>query len=189
MSLWCMLGIAWRVFSRRSRRALARWRAQGEFGPAGRLLRIRVLALAWQKQSERRPELRIAAESADSRLGMRAMLCTCTCAAHLSGGCSRLTVSRSPRPCRRRRTRTGRSPCTRRRGSRGPFWCLLCKRRCILDMENSVGRHHEGKGPWPVYERWARPLAHNHKGRVHTDSSHPPEFRFSTVSFRALHPW
>ena len=57
MSLWCMLGIAWRAFSHRSRRALAGWRAQGEFGPAGRLLRIRVLALAWQKQSERRPEL------------------------------------------------------------------------------------------------------------------------------------
>ena len=86
MSLWSKLGIACAFFSRRSRRALARWRAQGEFGPAGRLLRIRVLALAWQKQSERRPELRIAGQSADSRLGMRAALWMCTCAARLSGG-------------------------------------------------------------------------------------------------------
>ena len=122
MSLWCMLGIAWHAFLHCGWRVLAGWRVEGEFGPAGKLLCIRVPALAWQKQSERRPELRIAAQSADSRLGTRAMLCTCTCAAHLSGGCGRLIVSRSPRPCRRRRTRTGRSPCTRRRGSRGPFF-------------------------------------------------------------------
>ena len=42
VSLWSKLGIACAFFSRRSRRALARWRVQGEFGPAGRLLGIRV---------------------------------------------------------------------------------------------------------------------------------------------------
>ena len=86
MSLWCMLGIAWRAFSHCGWRVLAGWRVEGEFGPAGKLLCICVPALAWQKQSERRPELRIAGQSADSRLGMRAALWMCTCAARLSGG-------------------------------------------------------------------------------------------------------
>ena len=57
VSLWCKLGIAWRVFfASQPARAREVAGSQGEFGPAGRLLRICVLALAWQKQSERRPE-------------------------------------------------------------------------------------------------------------------------------------
>ena len=58
VSLWCKLGIAWRAFSHRSWRTLARWRAEGELEPAGKLLCICVPALAWQKQWERQPELR-----------------------------------------------------------------------------------------------------------------------------------
>ena len=104
MSLWCMLGIAWRAFSHRSRRALARWRAEGEFEPAGWLLRIRLLALAWHELLVRLPELRIATQLAVSQLGARATLGTCTCAAHLGGGCGRLVVVGSPWPCRRRRS-------------------------------------------------------------------------------------
>ena len=86
VSLWCKLGIAWRGFSHRSWRTLARWRAEGELEPAGKLLCICVPALAWHKQSGRLPELLIAGQSADSRLGMRAALWMCTCAARLSGG-------------------------------------------------------------------------------------------------------
>ena len=86
MSLWSKLGIAWRVFFA-SQPARARKVAGSRRVWASRQASAHLRTGAGMAEAVGTPTgAAIAGQSADSRLGMRAALWMCTCAARLSGG-------------------------------------------------------------------------------------------------------